>query len=101
MVDPVGILSSVELIKDDTYIKRVVNSYNKLCETNAQQLDDVTLTERNNTFLNKVLAISATDSYDMRTAMNTFTNLVLDTASAPDVNPDNQTDIAEDTEGSA
>ncbi|MFQ7689199.1 MAG: hypothetical protein ACLRIO_04080 [Butyricicoccus sp.] len=64
------------------------------------QLDDVTLTERNNTF-NKVLAISATDSYDMRTAMNTFSNLVLDTASAPDVNADNQPDFAEVTEGSA
>ena len=101
IVDPVGSLSAVERIKDDTYIKRVVNSYNKLCETNAQQLDDVTLTERNNTFLNKVLAISATDSYDMRTAMNTFSNLVLDTASAPDVNADNQPDFAEVTEGSA
>ena len=101
IVDPVGSLSAVERIKDDTYIKRVVNSYNKLCETNAQQLDDVTLTERNNTFLNKVLAISATDSYDMRTAMNTFSNLVLDTASAPDINADSQPDFAEVTKGSA
>ena len=47
-----------------------------------------------------MLAISATDSYDMRTAMNTFSNLVLDTASAPDVNADSQPDFAEVTEGS-
>lgn len=62
----------------------MVNGYETLCQVNADQLDDVLLTDANNSFLNKLLAVNALDPYDVVEALTTFSTLGLDTAYLPD-----------------
>ena len=99
MIDPVGQLSAAQLLMEDTYVKRMTAGYEKLCEVNAAQLDDVLLTPQNNVFLNKLLAVAALAPYDTTKALTTFSDLALDTATAPDVDGNGMPDYAAVTAG--
>ena len=99
ILDPVGNFTGVQLLEDDSYVQRMVAGYEKLQQVNADQLDEVNLTPANLAFLNKLLAVSALDPYDISAALNIFSEMGLDTASAPDVNQDNAPDYAEVLEG--
>ena len=99
IVDPVGQFNAVQLLQDDSYIQRMVAGYQKLQQVNADQLDEVLLTEKNNAFVNKLLAVAAIEPYDIMQALEVFSNLGLDTATAPDVNNDGAPDYATVNEG--
>lgn len=99
ILDPVGNFTGVQLLEDDSYVQRMVAGYEKLQQVNADQLDEVNLTPANLAFLNKLLAVSELDPYDISAALNIFSEMGLDTASAPDVNQDNAPDYAEVLEG--
>ncbi len=99
ILDPVGNFTGVQLLEDDSYVQRMVAGYEKLQQVNADQLDEVNLTPANLAFLNKLLAVSALDPYDISAALNIFSEMGLDTASAPDINQDNAPDYAEVLEG--
>ena len=99
IIDPVGQFNAVQLLEDDSYIQRMVAGYQKLQQVNADQLDEVLLTTENNTFVNKLLAVAALEPYDMVEALNVFSNMGIDTASAPDVNGDNIPDFVTVDEG--
>ena len=74
-------------------------SYEKLQQVNDDQLDEVLLTAENNAFLNKLLAVAALDPYEHVSALNVFSDMGLDTATAPDVNNDGAPDNAVVQEG--
>lgn len=99
IIDPVGQFNAVQLLQDDSYIQRMVAGYQKLQQVNADQLDEVLLTEKNNAFVNKLLAVAAIEPYDIMQALEIFSNLGLDTATAPDVNNDGAPDYATVNEG--
>ena len=99
IIDPVGQFNAVQLLQDDSYIQRMVAGYQKLQQVNADQLDEVLLTEKNNAFVNKLLAVAAIEPYDIMQALEVFSNLGLDTATAPDVNNDGAPDYATVNEG--
>ena len=99
IIDPVGQFSAVQLLEDDSYVQRMVAGYQKLQQVNADQLDEVLLTDANNAFVNKLLTVAALDPYDVGEALNVFSNLGLDTATAPDVNSDGMPDEAAVTAG--
>ena len=99
IIDPVGQFSAVQLLEDDSYIQRMVASYEKLQQVNDDQLDEVLLTAENNAFLNKLLAVAALDPYEHVSALNVFSDMGLDTATAPDVNNDGAPDNAVVQEG--
>ena len=99
IIDPVGQLSAVQLLEDDSYVQRMVAGYEKLQQVNDDQLDEVLLTEENNAFVNKLLAVAALEPYDMTQALDIFSGLGLDTATAPDANNDGMPDSAAVTEG--
>lgn len=94
IINPVGQLSGVQLLLDDTYIQRMVNGYDRLCQTNADQLDDVVLTAKNTAFLNRLLAVAALDPYDTNEALNIFSKTGLDSRTLPDANNDGVPDNA-------
>ena len=94
IIDPVGQFGAIQLLQDNSYVQRMVAGYQKLQQVNADQLDEVLLTEKNNAFVNKLLAVAALDPYDTVDALNVFSNTGLDTATAPDVNSDNAPDYA-------
>ena len=101
MIDPVGSsIGAAQWLQDDTYVKRMVNGYETLCQVNADQLDDVLLTDANNSFLNKLLAVNALDPYDFVEALTTFSTLGLDTAYLPDADGNGVPDCATVQEGS-
>ncbi|MGO5028014.1 O-antigen ligase family protein [Candidatus Agathobaculum pullicola] len=99
IIDPVGQFNAVQLFADDSYIQRMVAGYEKLRQVNAEQLDEVLLTAKNNAFLNKLLAVAALEPYNQSDALSIFSNLGLDTATAPDVNGDGVPDCATVQEG--
>ena len=99
IIDPVGQFSAVQLLEDDSYIQRMVASYEKLQQVNDDQLDEVLLTAENNAFLNKLLAVAALEPYEHVSALNVFSDMGLDTATAPDVNNDGAPDNAVVQEG--
>ena len=99
IIDPVGQFCAVQLLEDDSYIQRMVASYEKLQQVNDDQLDEVLLTAENNAFLNKLLAVAALDPYEHVSALNVFSDMGLDTATAPDVNNDGAPDNAVVQEG--
>lgn len=99
ILDPVDQFNAVPLLEDDSYVKYMMASYQKLQAVNADQLDEVLLTAENNSFLNKLLTVSALDPYDRSAALKIFSDLGLDTATAPDVNEDNAPDCATVQEG--
>lgn len=92
IIDPVNQFGALQLLEDDYFVQRMKQGYDKLCEVNAQQLDEVTLETRNNAFVNKLLAIAALKPYNMTAALEIFSGLAFDTAFAPDVNADNMPD---------
>lgn len=94
MLNPVGNFTGVQLLMDDSYVQRMVNGYDRLCQTNADQLDEVMLTEKNNAFVNRLLAVAALEPYDTTQALNILSGTGLDTAYAPDVNRDTVPDYA-------
>ena len=100
MINPVGNLTGVQLLMDDTYVQRMVNGYTRLCQTNDDQLDDVLLTAKNNAFVNRLLAAAALEPFDTTEALNIFSKTGMDTASAPDVNSDGVPDYAAVQSGS-
>ena len=99
IIDPLSNASSVQLLADDTYVQRMTAGYQKLQQVNADQLDEVLLATENNAFVNKLLAIGALEPYEQSAAINVFTTLGLDTASAPDVNSDGVPDLASVSQG--
>ena len=99
MIDPVGSFTATQLLEDDSYVQRMVAGYEKLQRVNAEQLDEVELTNENRAFLNKLLAVAALEPFDMQSALHVFSSLGLDTATAPDVNMDNAPDCAVVQEG--
>lgn len=99
IIDPVDQFNAVPLLEDNSYIEYMMASYQKLQAVNADQLDEVLLTAENNSFLNKLLTIAALEPYDQSTALKIFSNLGLDTATAPDVNQDGAPDCATVQEG--
>lgn len=101
MIDPVGSsIGAAQWLQDDTYVKRMANGYETLCQVNADQLDDVLLTDANNSFLNKLLAVNALEPYDFVEALTTFSTLGLDTAYLPDADGNGVPDCATVQEGS-
>lgn len=99
ILDPVGQFNAVQLLSDDSYVKRMMAGYEKLQAVNDDQLDEVMLTVKNNMFLNKLLAVAALNPYDQMEALNVFSKIGLDTATAPDVNSDGVPDYATVQEG--
>lgn len=99
IIDPIGQFNAVQLLSDDSYVQRMVAGYEKLRAVNADQLDEVLLTAKNNAFLNKLLAVAALEPYTQTDALDIFSNLGLDTATAPDVNSDGVPDCATVQEG--
>ena len=99
MIDPVGSFTATQLLEDDSYVQRMVAGYEKLQRVNAEQLDEVELTNENRAFLNKLLAVAALEPFDMQSTLHVFSSLGLDTATAPDVNMDNAPDCAVVREG--
>nr|WP_297173202.1 O-antigen ligase family protein [uncultured Agathobaculum sp.] len=99
IIDPLSNVNSVQLLADDTYVQRMTAGYQKLQQVNADQLDEVLLATENNAFVNKLLAIEALEPYEQSAAINVFTTLGLDTASAPDVNNDGVPDFAAVSQG--
>lgn len=99
IIDPVGQFNAVQLLEDDSYIQYMIASYQKLQAVNADQLDEVLLTTKNNAFLNKLLAVAALEPYDNGEALDIFSKIGLDTATAPDVNNDFMPDNAAVQEG--
>lgn len=99
IIDPVGQFNAVQLLEDDSYIKYMVRSYQKLQAVNEEQLDEVMLTAKNNAFLNKLLSVAALDPYDRNAALDIFSKTGLDIATAPDVNNDAIPDCATVQEG--
>lgn len=99
IIDPVGQFNAVQLLKDDSYVQYMIASYQKLQAVNADQLDEVLLTVENNAFLNKLLAVAALNPYSQKDALDIFSDLGLDTATAPDVNADGVPDYATVQEG--
>lgn len=95
MLNPVGNVTGVQLLMDDSYIKRMVNGYEQLCQTNAAQLDNVLLTAKNNAFLNRLLAVAALNPYDTTQALTILSKTGLDSSTLPDADnngvPDNVT----------
>lgn len=85
ILNPVGNLTGVQLLSDDSYVQRMVTGYERLCQTNADQLDDVLLTEKNNAFVNRLLAVAALEPYDTTEALKILSQSGLDTAYAADV----------------
>lgn len=95
MIDPVAQVFAIPLLEEkDRYIGRMKETYDKLCEVNAHQLDNVELTTANNAFLGKLLAIDALPEYDMTAVLDLFSTMVLDTKYAPDINVDGVPDYA-------
>ena len=99
ILDPVGQFNAVQLLENDSYVKRMVAGYEKLQAVNDDQLDEVLLTVKNDMFLNKLLSVAALNPYDQMEALNAFANIGLDTATAPDVNHDSMPDYATVQEG--
>ena len=99
IIDPVDQFNAVPLLEDDSYVKYMIASYQKLQAVNEDQLDEVLLTVNNNAFLNKLLAINALDPYEQSDALDIFSNFGLDTKTAPDVNKDGVPDYAAAQEG--
>ena len=99
IIDPVDQFNAVPLLEDNSYIEYMMASYQKLQAVNADQLDEVLLKAENNSFLNKLLTVSALEPYDRSTTLEIFANLGLDTATAPDVNQDGAPDYATVQEG--
>ena len=100
MINPVGNMTGVQLLMDDTYVQRMMNGYTRLCQTNDDQLDDVLLTVKNNAFVNRLLAVAALNPFDTTEALNILSKTGMDTASAPDVNSDGVPDYATVQSGS-
>lgn len=94
MINPVGNMTGVQLLMDDGYTHWMVSGYERLCQTNDDQLDDVMLTEKNNAFVNRLLAVAALSPFDTTEALDIFSKTGMDTAYAPDVNGDGVPDYA-------
>lgn len=95
MLDPVGNMDALPLLgQPDRYTARMKAGYDKLCAVNAQQLDNVNLTARNNTFLGKLIKVYALSGEELNTQLAVFSGMVADTAYAPDVNADGAPDYA-------
>lgn len=100
IIDPVGQMNAVQLLQDKTaYVDRMVGTYEKLRALNGQQLDNLMLTAENNTFLGKLLAVSAIEPYEIKPALNIFSNMIIDTAYAADCDVDGAPDCAQILEG--
>lgn len=101
MIDPVGNLSAAQLLEEKArYVDRMIGTYNALCQVNASQLDTVDLTSANNLFLGKLLAVGQLEEGDVTGALEIFSKMLFDTASAPDANADGLPDYLRITQGS-
>lgn len=94
MLDPVGNMTAVQILMDDSYVRRMVTGYERLCQTNADQLDNVLLTTSNNAFLNRLLAVAALDPYDTSAALSILSQTGLDTSALPDADGNGVPDCA-------
>lgn len=99
IIDPVDQFGALQLLEDDYYIQRMKQGYEKLRQVNTEQLDDVVFSVANNTFVNKLLAVAALEPYALKDALEIFSSLALDTATAADVDGDNMPDCARVKEG--
>lgn len=94
MLNPVGNMTGVQALMEDTYVRRMVSGYDRLCQTNADQLDDVLLTTQNNAFVNRLLAVAALEPYDVTEALNILSKTGLDSRTLPDVDANGVPDCA-------
>lgn len=100
MIDPVGQMGAIPLLQDKAqYVDRMKVTYEKLRALNEEQLDNLMLTAKNNTFVGKLLAVSAIEPYEMKSALSIFSNMVVDTAYTADCDVDGTPDSAQTVEG--